>query len=42
MSDSFAIGIGINDSGNVVEKVGYPRRMTQGPLENLLWRAKRQ
>jgi hypothetical protein len=41
MSDSFAIGIGIDDSGNVVEKVGYPRRTTQGPLENLLWRAKR-
>jgi hypothetical protein len=42
MSDSFVIWIGIDDSGSVGDKLGYPRRTTQGPLDNLLWRAKRQ
>jgi hypothetical protein len=42
MSDSFLVGIGIDDSGNVVNKIGEPRRTTQGPLDNLLWRVKRQ
>jgi hypothetical protein len=42
MSDSFLVGIGIDDSGNVVNKIGEPGRTTQGPLDNLLWRAKRQ
>jgi hypothetical protein len=41
VNDSFAIVIGIDDSGSVVEKLGYPRRTTKGPLDNLLWRLKR-
>jgi hypothetical protein len=42
MSDSFLVSIGIDDSGNVVNKIGEPRRTTQGPLDNLVCRAKRQ
>jgi hypothetical protein len=42
MSDSFLIGITIDESGQVVDKLGLPRRKTYGQLDNLLWRAKRQ
>jgi hypothetical protein len=43
MNDSIVIVIAIGQSGSVVQTVGFPRRRTtQGPLENLLWRAKRQ
>jgi hypothetical protein len=42
LGDSFGIAIAIGPSGSVEEKVGLPRRTTQGPLDNLLWRLKRQ
>jgi hypothetical protein len=42
MGDSFGIAIAIGQSGSVEEKVGLPRRTTQGPLDNLVWRVKRQ
>jgi hypothetical protein len=42
LSDSFAIGISIDESGHVIDKSGKPRRTTQGPLDSILWRAKRQ
>jgi hypothetical protein len=43
LSDSFSICISIDESGHVIGKSGKPRRKTtQGPLDNLLWRAKRQ
>jgi hypothetical protein len=41
-SDSAMVMIGIDDSGTVVFKRVWPRRTTQGPLANLLWRLKRQ
>jgi hypothetical protein len=41
-SDSFEIHIAIDDSGTVVFKLGYPRRPTWGPLDNLRWRLRRQ
>jgi hypothetical protein len=41
-SDSIGISITIDDSGSVVDRGGLPRRTTQGQLDNLLWRAKRQ
>jgi hypothetical protein len=41
-SDSVAIWIEIDESGHVLFKDAYPTRRTQGPLDNLLWRAKRQ
>jgi hypothetical protein len=42
ISDSFAISIAIDETGHVVGKSGSPRRMTQGPVDSLLWRAKRE
>jgi hypothetical protein len=42
MSDSFEIGITIDESGHVVDKFVYPKRTTQGPLDNILWRIYRQ
>ena len=42
LSDWFVILIVIDDSGQVVQKQLDPRRTTQGLLDNLLWRAKRQ
>jgi hypothetical protein len=42
LSDSIEIAIATGQSGSVEEKVGLPRRTTQGPLDNLLWRLKRQ
>ena len=42
LSDSFVIDIAVDESGSVVEKIGWPRRTTKGRLDNLLWRAKRQ
>jgi hypothetical protein len=41
-SDSFGISIAVDDSGSVVDKLAAPRRTTQGPLDDLLWRARRQ
>jgi hypothetical protein len=41
-SDSFAINIEFDDSGSVVDKVGHPRRTTQGQLDSFLWRVERQ
>jgi hypothetical protein len=42
LSDSFEIQIAIDHSGGVAGAEGYPRRTTQGPLDSLLWHAKRQ
>jgi hypothetical protein len=42
MDDSFRITIVIGQSGSVVVKEGWPRRKTQGQLDDLLWRFKRQ
>jgi hypothetical protein len=42
MGDSFRIVMVIGQSGSMEWKEGYPRRTTQGPLDNLLWRLKRQ
>ena len=42
MDDSFRITIVIGQSGSVVDKEGWPRRKTQGQLDDLLWRGKRQ
>jgi hypothetical protein len=41
MSDSVQMCITIDGSGSVVDKVADSRRTTQGPLANLMWRAKR-
>jgi hypothetical protein len=41
-SDSFEIVTHFDHSGGVAHLWGYPRRTTQGPVANLLWRAKRQ
>ena len=42
LSDSATVIIGIDDSGTVVFKRERPRRTTQSPLDNFLWRVKRQ
>ena len=42
LGDSFQISVAIDDSGQVQEMHGFPRRTTQGVFDNLLWRAKRQ
>jgi hypothetical protein len=42
MSDSFEIGITIDESACVTEKSEYPRRTSQRGMDNLLWRTKRQ
>jgi hypothetical protein len=42
LGDSIVIGIAVDESGSVVDKSGCPRRTTQGPLDNLLWRLNRQ
>ena len=42
LSDSATAIIGIDDSGTVVFKRERPRRTTQSPLDNFLWRVKRQ
>jgi hypothetical protein len=42
LGDSFGIGIAVDESGSVADKVGCPRRTTRGLLDNLLWRLKRQ
>jgi hypothetical protein len=42
LSDSFVILIVIDESGQVILKHIGPRRRTQSPLDDLLWRAKRQ
>jgi hypothetical protein len=42
IGDSFAILIVVDKSGQVTHKSLSPRRTTQGPLDNLLWRVKRQ
>jgi hypothetical protein len=41
-TDSFEIVTRFDYSGGVADLWGYPRRTTQGPVANLLWRAKRQ
>jgi hypothetical protein len=41
LSDSFAIDINI-ESEQVIHKQVVPRRRTQGPLDNLVWRLRRQ
>jgi hypothetical protein len=42
-ADTAWVSIGFDDSGGVVQKRLYPMsRKKQGPLGNLLWRAKRQ
>jgi len=41
-SDSFSIWISFDDSGSAAVKEVWPRRKTQGPVDSLLWRAKRQ
>jgi hypothetical protein len=42
LSDSFQILIVVDESGQVMHKEGYPRRRTQGQVDALVWRAKRQ
>jgi hypothetical protein len=42
LGDSFIISIVIDESEQVKLKQIDPRRRTQGPLDNLLWRFKRQ
>jgi len=42
LSDSFLVLIVIDESRQVIHKQIDPRRRTQGPLDNLLWRLKRQ
>jgi hypothetical protein len=41
-TDSFEIVTHFDHSGGVAHLWGYPRRTTQGPVANLLWRLKRQ
>jgi hypothetical protein len=41
-SDSFVIFIVIDESGQVIDKYIGPRRRTHGPIDDLLWRAKRR
>jgi hypothetical protein len=42
-ADTAWVSIGFDDSGGVVLKRYYPlKRAEQGPLDSLLWRAKRQ
>jgi hypothetical protein len=40
--DSCRICVVVDDAGRVRDSYVYNRRLTQGPLDNLLWRAKRQ
>jgi len=42
LSDSYGVGIAIDDSEHVMLKIGGQRRKRQHPLANLLWRLKRQ
>jgi hypothetical protein len=40
--DSCRICVEVDDAGRVRDSSVHNRRLTQGPLDNLLWRAKRQ
>jgi hypothetical protein len=42
VSDSVRIWVVMDDTGRVRDTAVYNRRLTQGPLDNLVWRAKRQ
>jgi hypothetical protein len=42
LSDSYAICVSIDDTGQVLWATGQLRRTRSNPLQNLLWRAKRQ
>jgi hypothetical protein len=41
-ADNAWVSIGFDDSGSMVRKEYHPRTPAGRPLENLLWRAKRQ
>jgi hypothetical protein len=41
VSDSVRIYVFIDDAGHVREARAYKRRLTEGPLENILWRVLR-